>query len=155
MPGELRAQSTSLRRGARSSQPLQFALGRADLPDGIRLKEGALLPGERWRAGVNLNVRVEPLQLTVSIRVTRGEPLTTRDQLQVMGELDGESEDRCPSQHETPRFVPAGVVAAGSVHGEHEGKVGPNSLAVVRPRCVPERLAVDQRRPNPEFVLGL
>ena len=29
------------------------------------------------------------------------------------------------------------------------------SLAVVRPRGVPERLAVYQRRPNPDFVLGL
>ena len=50
---------------------------------------------------------------------------------------------------------PQGVVAAGSVHRQHERKMSPDTLAVVRPRGVPERLAVDQRRPNPEFVLGL
>ena len=155
MPGELRAESTSLRGGARSSQSLQLALGRANLPDSVRLEEGAFPPGDRWRAGVNFNVRVEPLQLDVSICVTCGEPLTTCDLFQVVGELDGEGKDGCPSQHETPRLISAGVVTAGRVHRQHERKVSPDSLAVVRPRGVPERLAVYQRRPNPDFVLGL
>ena len=55
---------------------------------------------------------------------------------------------------EAPRLVTAQIVTAGGIHRKHKGEMSPNSLPIVRPRGVPERLAVDKRCPNTELVLG-